>query len=66
MGLHRDYDEKHTVVDIHLDESPHELGHKRHLRKMLEARLEHKRLKEELEDYEGELDDEFDWDFLDR
>lgn len=48
------------------DESEHEDGeelvHRKRVRRMLEEQLERKRLKEELEDYEGELDDEeFDW-----
>ncbi len=32
------------------------------IKKGLDKRLERKRLKHELEDYEGELDGEFDWD----
>jgi len=36
-------------------------AHKIDVRRKLEQRLDRKRLKEELEDYEGEIDDEFDW-----
>ena len=43
-----------------------ESEHKKDVRKRLEAKLERKRLKEELEDYEGELDDDFDWEEIDR
>ena len=40
------------------------LSHRRRMRKMLEARLERKRLRQELDDFDSELDDiedEFDW-----
>jgi hypothetical protein len=36
--------------------------HKREVRRMLEDKLDQKRLKEELEDFDGELDGEFNWD----
>ena len=36
--------------------------HKKEVRRKLEDRIERRRLKLELEDYEGELDDDFDWD----
>lgn len=39
--------------------------HRREVKRMLENKLERKRLKGELEDFEGELDDEFDWDEFD-
>lgn len=41
-------------------------AHKKDVRRKLEARIDRKRLKEELEDYEGELDDDFNWDDLDK
>ena len=44
------------------EESPEALEHKREVKRMIEARLERKRLKDELEDFDGELEDEFDWD----
>lgn len=62
MGLRKDYDENHHYTDFNLDESEEELGHKKRVRKLLEDRLEKKRLKEELEDFEN---DEFDWDNID-
>ena len=40
--------------------------HKKRVRRMLEDRLEQKRLKKELEDFEGELEDDFDWDEIKR
>ncbi len=36
--------------------------HKRAVRRLLEDRLERKRLRDELEDFDGELEGEFDWD----
>lgn len=62
MGLHNDYDDRQNSFDFQSDENPEELSRKKQIRQMLENRLERKRLKEELEDYEGELDDEFSWD----
>lgn len=38
------------------------LEHKREVKRMLEERLEQKRLKNELEDFDGELEGKFDWD----
>lgn len=42
-------------------ESNVDLVKRKQIRRMLDAQLERKRLKQELEDYEGELD-EFEWD----
>jgi len=42
------------------------LEHKREVKRMLEERLERKRLKDELEDFDGELEDDFDWDKIDQ
>jgi hypothetical protein len=39
--------------------------HRREVKRMLEDKLDQKRLKSELEDFDGELDGEFDWDALD-
>ncbi len=41
------------------------LEHRREVKRMLEDKLERKRLKDELEDFDGELEGEFDWDELD-
>lgn len=35
--------------------------HQKEIRRRLDERMERRRLKKELEDYEGELDDDFDW-----
>jgi len=63
MSLRKDYDEDaHYFSDKHVESNPEELSHKRRIRKLLEERLERKRLKEDID----ELDGEFDWDELDR
>lgn len=62
MSLHRERDETYSFSDFSIDEDKDELNRKKHLRKRLEDRLEKKRLRQELD----ELDGEFDWDELDR
>lgn len=63
MGLHREYDDYHSFNDFSFEEDNNEsLNHRRQCRKQLEERLERKRLKQELD----ELDGDFDWDELDR
>jgi hypothetical protein len=42
-------------------EQPEDLEKRKRVRRLLEARLEQRSLKRELEDYEGELEDKFDW-----
>lgn len=68
MGLHEDYDESQGYSDLNFDEQDGQYEnidtpeHKRQLRRMIEDRLERKRLKEELQD---ELEGDFDWDDFD-
>ena len=64
MGLHRE-NEFQTFIDYEQDDAS-EVMHKKHIRKQLEKRMEQKRLKEELEFFDGELDGEFDWDYVDK
>jgi hypothetical protein len=64
MGLHRE-NEFQTFIDYEQDDAS-EVTHKKHIRKQLEKRMEQKRLKEELEFFDGELDGEFDWDYVDK
>ena len=64
MGLHREH-EFQTFIDYEQDDAA-EVTHKKHIRKQLENRMEKKRLKEELEFFDGELDGEFDWDYVDK
>ena len=58
MSLHKDYDDSRSFPDFNCDEDIDELNHKKNVRRILEDRLERKRLKEELDD---ELDGEFNW-----
>ncbi|MCX7117598.1 MAG: hypothetical protein NTW94_06815 [Legionellales bacterium] len=62
MSLHKNYENQRSIYDFNDKETPEELNHKRHVRRELEARLERKRLKAELED---EINGEFDWGDLD-
>ena len=66
MSLHRNYDDVRSCIDMSQDDDKEALSHKKHVRQMLENRLEQKRLKEELEYFDGELDAEFDWDHFDK
>lgn len=61
MSLYKDYNDNQSFPDFNCDESEdiEELNHKKQVRRMLEDRLERKRLKAELED---ELEGEFHWD----
>ena len=63
MSLHKYHDDNHSFIDFNHEEDSRDLSQKRHIRKMIEDRLERKRLKDELED---ELSGEFDWSDLDR
>ena len=63
MNVRNQYDEKHSQFDVQYEDDKDTLKHKQRVRKMLEDRLERKRLREEIED---ELDGEFDWGDLDR
>ncbi|MCR9191168.1 MAG: hypothetical protein NXI01_00715 [Gammaproteobacteria bacterium] len=64
MKHHTDQNETPDISDPESDQIDD--SQKREIRRKLEDRVERQRLKEELEDYEGELDDEFDWDNLDK
>lgn len=66
MSLHKNHDDVRSYNDMSHDDDKEELSHKKHVRQMLENRLERKRLKEELEFFDGELDGEFDWDYVDK
>jgi hypothetical protein len=64
MGLHTENDfefDDNNFFDFSKEENKQEkVAHQREVRKKLEERLERKRLKEEID----ELDGEFDWDDL--
>jgi hypothetical protein len=63
MGLQNDYDDGASFSDFNYEDDIEELDHKKQVRRMLEERLERKRLKQELDD---ELEGEFDWDDVDK
>jgi hypothetical protein len=49
----------------HEKEDSEALIHRREIRRKLDDKLERKQLKDELEDFDGELENEFDWDSID-
>ena len=59
MGLHKDHDDSQSFSDFNYEDDVEGLHHKKEVRRMLEERLERKRLKQELD---VELEGEFDWD----
>lgn len=63
MSLHK-HQEEETYLPSELvdDESSDAVKHRREVRKSIEDRLEKKRLRDEID----ELDGDFDWDELDR
>lgn len=65
MGLHEDFEES-SFNEYNYDEEFEDLPHKKRVRRLLEDKLERKRLKRELKDDFDSLEDEFDWDDLDR
>lgn len=60
MNLHHDYEETWSFIDLDEHET-NGLLHQKKIRQKIEDRLELKRLKQELEYFDGELDGEFDW-----
>ena len=58
MSLHNDYEDGLSFSDFSYDDNKELQEHKKHVRRMLEERLEMKRLKDDIED---ELTGEFDW-----
>lgn len=64
MSLHTDTDfeleDSGFIPELSKEEKIEKIAHKRQVKKMLEERLERKRLKSEID----ELDGDFDWDDL--
>jgi hypothetical protein len=60
MSLQREFNEDHSFSEYYYEEEENaeQLSRKGEIRRLIEARLERNRLREELED---ELDREFDW-----
>lgn len=65
MGLHEEYEDL-SFTDHNYKEEIDDLPHKKRVKRMLEERLERKRLKQEMQDEFDELNGEFDWDELDK
>lgn len=65
MSLHEGYDQQY-FSDYNFDEEIEDLPKKKRVKRMLEDRLERKRLKDEFKDDFDELGGEFDWDELDK
>lgn len=66
MSLYREHNDESSFIDMNYDDDTHDLSHKKHVRKLLEDRLDRKRLKKELEYFDGELDGEFNWDYIEK
>lgn len=62
MSFPRESESHQPFSDINYDDDKEALSHKKRVRRMLEERLERKRLKEEFD----EMDGEFDWDEFER
>lgn len=65
VALHEEHDE-YFSSDFNYEQSIEDLPKKKRIRKLLEDRLERKRLKAEFEDDFDELSGEFDWDELEK
>ena len=68
MGLHEDYDSHNfsEQSDFKYEEEIDDLPKRKRIRRLLEERLERKRLKDEFKDDFDELGGEFDWDELEK
>lgn len=64
MSLHEDYEDR-TFSEFNIEEDGDDTSHRKKVRRMLEERLERKRLKDEFKDDFDEINGEFDWDELD-
>lgn len=63
MRQHHIDDDMQNYTDFDYEEDEESLNHKRQVRRMLEDKLEKKRLKAEIND---DFEDEFDWSEIDR
>ncbi len=57
-------DEAYNLMDMGQDDE--NLPHRKRVKRLLEDRLDKRRLKMELDEFDGELDEDFDWDQLGR
>lgn len=65
MELHEDYDDQ-SLADYNYDDDIDSVDHRKNVRRMLEDKLEQKRLREECSDDFDELSSDFDWDILEK
>ncbi|KTD73568.1 PA3496 family putative envelope integrity protein [Legionella tucsonensis] len=65
MDLHEDYDDQ-SFSDYNYDDDVESTAHRKNIRRLLEEKLERKRLKEEFKDDFDELSGDFDWDVIDK
>lgn len=65
MSLHEEYDDQ-SFSDYNFDDDIDDMNQKKRVKRMLEDRLERKRLRDEFKDDFDELSGEFDWDELDK
>lgn len=66
MGLHEEEYEDQSFSDYNYDDDIDDMTQKKRIKRMLEDRLEKKRLRDEFKDDFDELSGEFDWDELDK
>lgn len=60
------YSDDQNFYDFTVHEYAQASPDKKRVRQMLEDRLDRQRLKEELDDWDGEIEDKFDWDEIKR
>jgi len=65
MALHEDIDDS-SFTEYNFDDEVDDLTHRKKVKRLLEDKLERKRLKEEFSDDFDEINGEFDWDELDK
>ncbi|MEI6094840.1 MAG: hypothetical protein WCR08_05145 [Gammaproteobacteria bacterium] len=68
MKHHSDYDDHRASSEQgdDLEFDPADSHHRMEIKRKLDEKMEKRRLKHELEDYEGELDEGFNWDDFDK
>ena len=64
MSLHEEFDNQFS--DYNFDDEIEDLPKKKRIKRMLEDKLERKRLRDEFKDDFDELSGDFDWDELDK
>jgi len=65
MALHEEIEDS-SFADFNYEDDSDSLAHRKKVRRMLEDRLERKRLKDEFKDDFDELNGEFEWDDFDK